>query len=58
MKSISKLNTLAAAIRWKENAAQNECWLVIIHGDDGLFWIVSGKEANELCSEGYERVDC
>lgn len=52
---MTKLNTLKSAIGWQANAAKNNCWLVIMHGDDGKFWLVSGKQAQALEAQGYER---
>lgn len=49
----SKLNTLKAA---RSLVSNSNLYLAIVHGDDNLFWVVSGSQSKLLVEAGYERV--
>ena len=49
---MSKFNSLSKAVSWVNNS---ELSLTIIHGDDGLFWVVGGSKGRKLIAQGYER---
>jgi hypothetical protein len=49
---MSKFNKLSTAKSWVQNSPLA---LVVMHGDDGLFWVVSGRKSRELETAGYER---
>lgn len=50
---MSKFNTLESARGWIKNSPLS---LAGFFGDDGLIWVVSGRKAQELDSQGYSRI--
>lgn len=52
---LAKFSQLDNADACVQSALRQNRWLVVMHGDDGLFWVVTGRQARKLEAAGYER---
>ena len=54
--SIAKFNKFETALTLVEERHPRGYVRGMFHGDDGLFWVVSGKDCKKLTEANYERI--
>lgn len=54
--NIAKFNTYSVALGHSEQRNAQRHPRGMFHGDDDLFWVVSGRDIKRLADAGYERV--